>query len=303
MANAQSGAGRKRRHHFLPVFQLKYFSDPSQGGVWTHDRLGRITPNPKCLPATEIGAQTELYTITKESGERSDLYETWLADKIDGPASKVFPKLLAGTRLSRQEQSDISAYVMSRDLRTPKARELAIAVENAAARAAWSVLKSDIPATRLSILKSSGLDFSEQELAEFFADFEPEAGNASFTDFISRHINDGAARLYRTTWFLLDALVGEEFITTDHGVLKFRGGFDNPVPHSLAWVGQADHWIFPLTPNTALVMEPNGQPGRGVARPEFLSTINHNLAKQADEFVFARKPMPWIIREWSRRDS
>jgi hypothetical protein len=295
-----SGAGRKRHHHFLPVFHLKYFIDTATAGVWTHDRRGRMNPNPKCIPPLVVGAEQELYTVETEEGVLSDAYEDWLADAIDGPAAAAIPKLLDNQVLTRGERSAIAAYVMSRDLRTPKAREIVLGIEQRAADSAWAALKRDVPATRARINADGGPDFSDEEITYYLEILAPEAANGAFTAFMARHINDGARRLYAMNWLIVDALIGQDFITSDLGILKFRGGWHDPVPHALGWIAKAEGWVVPLTPHTALVVAPGGDRGRGIATPEFLSLVNRELAAQAHQLVFARRPTPWVTRSWSQ---
>ncbi|HSY84796.1 MAG TPA: DUF4238 domain-containing protein [Gemmatimonadaceae bacterium] len=293
-----SGARRKHHHHFFPVFQLDYFVDKAAGGVWAHDRRGRLDPNPKCLPPKAIAAEEDLYTGITSGGELSDKFETWLGQAVDGPAAAAFEPLLRGVSLTRAEMSAIARYVMARDLRTPKAQALALEHEKRAADAGLAALRRDLSGTRARIVTEGGPDFTEEELEYYLDTSEAEVTNNAFIAFIDRYLNTGAARLYAKSWLVLQAPIGARFLTSDLGIVKFRNGWHDPVPHTVAWIAKAEGWIMPLTPHFALVMAPGGDVGRTTARPRFVELVNRVLADQAEAFVFAADPLLWLKRSW-----
>ena len=292
---------RKHWHYFLPIFQLRYFADPAaaNGGVWVHDRQQRLRPNPKCLPPVAIAAEQELYTVHGETGTKSDAYENWLAVAIDGPAAAAFPKLVEGAALSGGERSAIARYVMSRDLRTPKAQAFIMRWEQQLADAAWAALKRDIPGTRAKILSEGGIDFTEEEIGYYLETLDPEASNNAFVAFMDRHLDRGARRLFSYNWLLVRPLIGQRYIaTSDLGIVKFGQGFHNPVDHMIGWIAKAEGWVTPRTPHAALVMAPGTENGVAIATSEFLLTINTQLAAQAEALVFASQPHAWVLRSW-----
>lgn len=276
---------RKHRHHYLPVFHLKRFSD-SSGCVWVHDRDGAFEPNPKLLKPAAIAAVDELYTLEEETGERSDELETWLADEIDGPSAAIFPKLISGAQLNGWERSRIANYVMSRDLRTPKARSFLLEVTRHQLGAVWDKEMADTQTIRDRILADGGPSFSDEEIAYYSSIYRPQVTDGFWHDFMIRHITGGSPRIFAKGWKIVSAPADASFITTDVGILKHRDSFQTPSPHMIGWWNNAEAWIMPLAPQTALFMAPGLIEGYANATPEYVRTINAALKQQADRFTF-----------------
>jgi hypothetical protein len=93
-------------------------------------------------------------------------------------------------------------------------------------------------------------------------------------------------RLLAKGWALFNADDDCEFLTSDIGIVKHRGGWDRPVLSGPGWWSNANAWLMPLTPKVALAMAPGLQASGRLAQRAYVDPLNRAVVNHAREFVF-----------------
>lgn len=276
---------KPRLHHYFPQFHLTYFAQ-ADTKLWTHDKRNRLKPNPKAVPLAVLAAEAGLYHDDAQEDGLEGI-EEWLAEHVDGPGSVVVRKLVRRQDITASERADLGRYVMSRDLRTPATRDFIMSGAQKQFEADYALRMSDTASIRAAIVADSGVDIPEDEIAALAAAYRPTVAKGFWLDFLHRHTQAALPRLLSMGWTLFHADDATEFITSDIGIVKFRGGWDRPVPFAPGWWINAEAWFIPLTPKLALAMAPGLKGIEKRAERSYVDVVNGAMAAQSSEFTFA----------------
>jgi hypothetical protein len=277
-----------RLHHYFPQFHLRLFAD-GEGLVSTYDKRERIRPNPKALAPAAVAAEAHLYDDDHSEAPAAEV-EEWLATEVDGPASAVINKIIARAPINASEREALARYVMSRDLRVPRTRDVILRNAQAHLDSGYKRWLEEPDTIRKAIIKDGGPDLTPEEIVDLGTHFRATVTKGFWLDFMQTHTVKAARRLLTKGWTLFHADDRCEFLTSDLGILKHRGDFDHPVPPAMGWSTRADGWLMPLTPKLILAMAPGLKPTEKLATSVYVDRFNATLAAQALEFVFARDP-------------
>jgi hypothetical protein len=276
----------RKFHHFIPVLHLRHFADES-GLLWVHDKLaGRSF---KQRPE-RVGGELFLYAPEDGANPKDDVLEKWFAEQIDGPAADPVSRLALSDGLpqfTNQERSAVAAYMAGLDVLTPRLRDDILEYYRTGLATNWEALHKDPTQLRADILEATGVEYSDEDLARFAAQFEIVVPKSAWLGFISRHLNRAAARLHHATWTLFRAPVGYDFVASDAGILKCRGSYDKIVDNSPGWSG-GGHWLIPLSPSRALAIAPDNRYASVEPTREWMLAARAQLVKDAQRFVYSR---------------
>lgn len=278
-------SSKPRLHHYVPQFHLAYFADEASR-LWAYDKCARIRPNPKQIPFARLAAEAELYD-DDDPNEALDGVEEWLAAHVDGPAAAVVRKVTRHDDISPTEREALGRYVMSPDLRSPTTRDFIMSLAQQGIVAEFDRRMSDTAAVRQAILAQSGVEVSEDEIRELSQLYHPVVSKGMWLKFMQRNIVEALPRLLSKGWTLFHADEGCEFLISDRGIQKHRGGWQNPVIGGPGWWTNADAWIMPLTPRIALAMAPGLLNQEKLAQRAYIDLYNRSVVEHATEFVFA----------------
>jgi hypothetical protein len=284
---ADAGLTRKKRHHFRPVLHLRHFVDAT-GQLWVHDKTSAVRPFQQ-TPAN-VGFEKNLYALEGGPDGGTDAFEDWLAQWVDGPAAIALSKAAVDKHLTTSERSSLAAFIAAQDLRTPKARDIITSLFESGLKAEWTKWEREPESLADAIRSDSGTSYSPQEIVELLGEFEFRVTNNAWLGFAQDMLNKLAKRLYAMSWSYARAPDDEEFITTDIGVAKCSGRL-RFLPWVLGFVGGRDVWVFPLTPDAALVLSAGGPAQTGRATPNGLAAANSRLWEDAERFIYARSKL------------
>ena len=111
----------KRRHHYIPQFYLKGFTDPrKENCVWVYDK-----EEEKLFPSTplNIAVEKDYHTMINEKSEADTETIENLYGFIESDASKVIQKIHIGEMLDEEDRSIFSLFVSSMLVRVPNYRK------------------------------------------------------------------------------------------------------------------------------------------------------------------------------------
>ncbi|MBN2368813.1 DUF4238 domain-containing protein [Candidatus Woesearchaeota archaeon] len=110
----------KKKHHYIPVFYLKGFTDTTNGScLWVYDKQGE-----EIFASTPEGIayENDYFSFINESGSKdSDSFENWIAE-VEGATSRIISKILSGESLTKEEKAFFAIFVAMMLLRTPNSR-------------------------------------------------------------------------------------------------------------------------------------------------------------------------------------
>lgn len=277
---------RRARHHFRPILHFRHFAD-RVGLVFVYDK--RREQRTGQYHVKVLGAERHLYAPGEgENDPRDDRIETWLADMIDGPAAKPLGRARRNLRLDNDGRSRLAAFVAAQDMRTPKARDMLVALFQSELDAWYAGLARDLPRLRKSILDATGVDYSERELRDAHGSYSVEVTKGVWLDFIRDNLNRAAERLHHGVWHVVRAPANHEFLTNDIGILKFSGSFQRPVKYALGFFASRDRWLVPLDPKAALAIGPGDDTTKIRADAAWMDATNDQIVTDAARFVYSR---------------
>ena len=275
-----------RIHHYFPQFHLRHFAN-ADGLVFCYDKKDRLQPNPKALPPISIAAESRLYDNDHPDAPAAAI-EQWLAEEVDGPAAAVLTKILELAAITAEERGALARYVISRDLRVPRTRDVILRNAQAHLDSHLARWLQDPERIRRDIVADGGPDMSPEEIVALGKSYAATVTKGFWLDFMQKHTLKAAHRLLAKGWALFRARDDCQFMTSDLGILKHRGSFDKPVAPAMGWSTNADGWTMPLTPRLALAMAPGLEPHDRIATPVYTDRFNTLLVAQAPEFAFSQ---------------
>lgn len=261
-------------HHYVPQFYLRGFE--AQGGIWTYDKLGGPS------------FATQVKSIANETGMYSEELESFLANKVEGPAKPALSKIRAKEMLSPEERISLAKYIVILWKRVPRARERAIermpevADEvQANIRAELDSLVEQNPSYREKV--SEWKVQVDQVIAQHRQNPPPEVWYHSIQSQSDPAVVDATLSM---NWTFLCS-DHHQFLTCDNPVFFFEHeGISKPT----------SELTLPLSTSVALWASRGGAPnGRFLtATPAAVKEINRRTAHNSTRFVYASRNESWI---------
>lgn len=113
-----------RRHHYIPRYYLKGFSNPSSDLVWTYDKFNEkasFSTNP-----INIAVEKDFYKLNLYEGKKDTIaLEQYFAEEVETPVNIILDKISEKRRINLEEKFKLSFYIYALYRRVPAARERA----------------------------------------------------------------------------------------------------------------------------------------------------------------------------------
>jgi len=291
---------KRKRHHYLPEFYLKYFILPGEKGIWVYDKDGG---EPRYQQPVNTGVEGHLYSIINEDGEKDDFIETQFLGPLDGAVKPVLDRWgLPDAEITVEDIPLVGEFMASLWGRAPRQIEQIreygkiLAVKNA------RDLAKDLD--RLTVHMQRYQRENPNEPLTDFKEFQ------SLLEDVEKHfelsMNKRSAMLLSMlstwtayeqfltmTWLLIHIPASVELATADAPVVSFvsrgqRAMFGGGL--SLPGVEIS----FPLNPSTCLLLHRH-KPGLEILPNEvFAREMNNRMVRNAERFVISRRQSPQI---------
>lgn len=242
-----------KRHHYIPQFYLTRFADLKPQVTVIPRKAGkRYTTAVK-----NVAVESQLYTITDDSGARSLTVEKKLAE-IEGQAKRVMGQIDRGDFPPTGEDREwLAIFIALLLTRTPEFRHTMEATAVLDKQLLASMRSREYVRSLLSARR--GREPTEAEIDESLRGIENDGDpSPSANDLIGMMlrlaIRDMAPIIIGMAWYLLKT-PHRELLTSDHPVVYWR----EPRPenrHLGVGLTTADCAYFPLDPSTALMLTP-----------------------------------------------
>jgi hypothetical protein len=289
-----------KRHHYVPQFVLRGFTDPADGGRRIFQMPTRIRKAPIRVGIRDAALRQWLYRVVTSEGGSSNRHEGYLA-LVEDHAAPAIARLIAGpTALQPGDRATIAFFVAFQTMRTPAAAEQIAALANAAFQNVASELYSDPKTFAEHHRQHFGAGASDDEIEDFRREILEQVrtgkvrvsgrGGADFATGLT-HAASMIPQIIAFDWALLRAVDGG-FVASDRGY-----AIHDPTP-PFPWAAQgllsspASETLVPLSDTAALLMRPGSATSRlevyDVSATE-LEGLNLRTLGWADEYVFAKR--------------
>lgn len=105
---------RPKRHHFVPSFYLKGFTDTDEL-IWVYDRKDKVY---RKLKTEDVAVQKHYYTFTEKGGEKNYEIEEYFS-KVESLAKPIIDKISKKLPIDKSDKANLSMYVALQKTRVP----------------------------------------------------------------------------------------------------------------------------------------------------------------------------------------
>jgi hypothetical protein len=271
---------RPRRHHYLPVFYLKRWADPSGRVVEFSRPYGNVVKPRRVYPAG-TGFVEHLYSHTDHSNQPAPVLEDGLFKPVDSKAAYAL-KLLEQNAAPSAWKSDVrqawAMFMTSLLMRMPADIEML----KARYSADWTVAT---PEQQASYMVSRKPD-DPPTVEDYFRSFSSSVVANHALDIIPKLIGmkDTTLFLMNMHWFVLEASKsGHALITSDRPLLRSPlkspdAFWQLPIgPHRMFWAVHEPKWEMYLRQNI---------------QRDWVRIANEGLLRRATRYAFSNTDAP-----------
>lgn len=290
----------RRLNHWVPASYLASFTrDRTSDGLLTAYR--RDSPNRAIeLPPRALAKERDLYVVPDPDGGLDDSIERMLADYIEGPFLPVRNALVYGrsvgitSELRPDQEAALAMFIAFQHVRTPKFRErfnvLAAFGGNLIVRGNLR----DLERARRDYARATGQDVSSEYMQELREDLETGRlvvepndklwlGHSLKLALEARSvIQSQPSRLFRSG--------GIQLPTSDNPVVIVRRIGEEEYLHGGGILQENVEIVFPLAPDTVLVMGNALRRFQDQGTPEWYEQVRHRIATGSDQWLFSPVP-------------
>jgi hypothetical protein len=241
-----------KRHHFVPRFYLRHFSD--------HKKRVRMYARgtkrkPEVTSVNNAAVESGFYTIAEETGDESQRVEHLLSI-IEGLAKAAIGRILKGQfPPDIEDRSNLSLFMALQMLRTPEHRRSYEAMVDYGQKVMFEGWTPDFARERL---KEKGIEPTDEAVAEIM-DLVENPDKYRFVPHQNEHIKimlnvatKVAPVIAERSW-LLGHCRRAAFVTSDHPVV-WRSEPNEMSKYMGVGVGNAEEVYFPLDRRHVLAM-------------------------------------------------
>jgi hypothetical protein len=283
-----------KRHHYLPRFYQEGFAGDDEC-VAVYDREKGASSRQQPVNTAVIG---HYYTMTDEEGRKRFEIEQCLS-QIEGDASQIMRKLIAGQRISDEERMAFASFVALSSLRTPdwidSIRHANGEIIKQVGRVAFGSperAKANLQANGEAFLDEQELEESAKRMSEFIngGNYEIEVEREWALQLALPQAADIAPYLHYRRWQVLIAPPRKGFITADAPVYVGRATSEHGSPFRGVGFGSPNAVIyFPLDHAHSLLMFGDDQgleyrPTSG----ERIRELNIRMARNSKRYLVGR---------------
>lgn len=262
----------KKRHHYLPIFYLEGFIDPTnEPYVWIYEKGNSSV---RKATANNIGVQKGFYTFTtKERGKDSNTIENAF-EKVETACAPVLRKIRNFKNLNKKEKSNFSLFLALMILRVPNFRE--------------------------NIIKSLN-DFKQKILSsQNDTKIDP---NYDLKMAISISQNPIFAQIFsKMKWVFIEATGDFKFVTSDNPLSCCDPIRNQKSLYETGLINKNVEVTFPISSSLALLASWNGQEGfRKAKNSQIIEDINRRTISSASRFVYSSinsEPLNQVVQKY-----
>lgn len=284
----------KHRHHYIPVFYLKGFTDPQDDSrIWVYDKDDEKVFN---VSPEKIAFERHYHTFINEEGEKdSDSIEDLLSN-IEGESAEVIRKIHSRDKLTPEDKMSFAVFVATMMVRIPNYRKNMETAITGLIGKMTKVMASNKEAfhesyKRFQKAKDISDDMDPEEIRKFMESEDYKLSvRPDFMMFIAFNQIQELARVFFTmNWLFVEATNEHKYLTGDNPLF-----YCDPThkQNSIYGVGLTNDLIevtLPLSNELCAYASWHGEfdynhvPGRN----NIIKSINKRTISSSLRFVFA----------------
>ncbi|MFA6533118.1 MAG: DUF4238 domain-containing protein [Patescibacteria group bacterium] len=281
---------RSKRHHYVPQFELEYFSNDDF--VWVYDRKQDEFRHQRIKDTAVI---SNYYSFTTPSGEVDDGLEKALSIG-EGIAAQLIKKINKGDwRMTPQDRLEFSTYLALKMLRTPSHQKKSETLFEAMIKVETRKLANDekkFTDAMKYVEKETGKKITDLEgQKEFMLDpkrYKVETTRLTSLQTMVTSLKDAYQAIYGMYWVFRYAPKGYSYITSDNPFfIKPYFPTNNRLacglftPHTVTFVI--------LTPKVCLTLLRRDKIGQaaGKVNREMINEVNNDVGLFSTRFLFS----------------
>jgi hypothetical protein len=280
-------------NHYVPRFYLARFTAPD-GLLWVFDKETRSS---RRQAPQNTGAESHLYTVEKEDGEKSDRIEREIMSPMDGSVAPILDRWAQrGYRFVGKELPVVAQYMAIQHSRVPRNLEL---INEFGVAFFLKDLKelADDPQRFSEIFefmsKNHGdLISGKEELKSCLkklAERAPVRMNPKLALCYSLLMaRDFCRVLSRMYWSIVECPDGCEFITCDSPVVSCAEDDSGRAQFAANFVSPRFEVAFPISPSMCVYIRRRQGQYRYRCGRALVQKLNRRAACMAERFVYAR---------------
>ena len=284
-----------RRHHFVPQFYLKGFSN-IRGQVECFDRHSN---NTRMTSVGNIAVETGLYDLHTDESDKSPEVEQWFS-LLEGQVAPLFGEIDRG-KWDRampidSEKELMAGFIAAQMRRTPEHRIQFDALINLQFRAEWDWIleRQGEEGARRRLENLAGTAITDQQLADAIVQARATIRDGALVDKnthvlrIFKNLNEMAAWFHGFKWRLC-ITTRASFVTSDRPVVLWRRAITNANGDGVG-IATAQHIYFPLSSQRLLIMSPHFSSDWSVEQGNSRAVRKYNarIANWSTRFVYFR---------------
>ncbi len=297
-----------RKNHYVPRVYLKFW-ESSYKRLWTYRTLvsHKGVPLWKKSSISGIAHHEHLYTRLAK-GRESDEIEKWLDLEFESPVEEILQKVIADSRLTRDDWKILVRFLAAQDVRTPARlmefiqrwnQDLPQFLEEETDNIVKRIEKNKGDGTKLPHIKP--VPHSEliplkvgtikQDQEHIKLKVEVVSGRGLWLFGIKRALTKTIDALHEHKWTILSPPEGMTWPTSDNPVIKLN--FSGMRNYSLkgGWGVSGGNIFMPISPNHLLFTEIESRPPERGTKLEYDKAmfIRRMITENAYRMIFAKE--------------
>ena len=211
----------KTRHHYIPQFYLKGFSDPNQQNhIW---RYSKDNSEQISISIKDACVQSHYYSFTMTDGERNSEMAENFFQSIEDDAANILRKIKSRSDLSTDERAYFSNFIAFQLTRVPAFRNWILESKAYLMKRVMqfsAAYKESFEIMVKNVCEKEGIEIIPDKVREFClgGNYDIEYPEESSLQFVLKLALDVAKIIYNMNWGFIHSPAGAYFITSDNPV-------------------------------------------------------------------------------------
>lgn len=309
-----------RDSHYVPQATLRRWSNDGKQILAYRTLVPHVNiPEWSLKSIRGLAYQRDLYT-TLSGGQELDDFERWITKEFEERALESINKILANRQLTRDDWKHLTRFVAAQDVRTPLNfmesmhrwnQQLPMILENSIKESIKKLEQAQLEGITLKTTNQTN-EFSDLLRVKVQKPNNPDCANATISAEITtgralwiasmHHLLTGvAAVLSRHRWSIVEPYHDEEWLLTDHPVLRLNYYVSGKYDFKGGWDNKGTELMMPLSPRHLLYVQVGQKASnRFTFSQEQTHLVQKLFAERAHRWIFSRRQISWISQARQR---